>query len=145
SDATVTITFASAGDAALWQALHAATLPPLAPDPFYASHVPLAPLVRWTYWNGTAWTAIKPPPATAAATWSFTFKIPGDMAPSTVAGRTARWLRAALLAWPKAPVPTIQGATLSASLTVTGVAPDRALFNGQKVDLSMDFYPLGQQ
>ncbi|WP_437275936.1 putative baseplate assembly protein [Sorangium sp. So ce375] len=121
----VTVTF-TVDDAAKWQALHA----------------PQAPLVRWTYWNGAAWSSLT---LDAVPTTSITFKIPSDIAKISINGRSARFLRAELQAWPAAGVPKLLGAQVMTTQTQTNVAPTAALSSGRVLDLSLDFYPFGEQ
>jgi hypothetical protein len=135
----VTVAF-SVDSAAKWQALHAATLPALTADPYYQIHVPLAPLARWTYWNGAGWA----PLGAALSGTNLTFNIPPNMAPVAVDGRTARWIRGELLAWPLAGIPKVNTIQASGALTTTGLAPDAALASGRPVDLTLDFHPFGE-
>lgn len=148
SQATVTLTPAGP-DVPRWQALlQRNTTPPLAADPYYATHIPAPPLVAWTYWNGSAWAPLPldPPPGTPPNPPSFAFKIPADIAATSVNGRSARWLRGQLLAWPAAGVPALQGVEVRATSTQSGLAPDHAMSSaGRPIDLSLDFYPLGAE
>lgn len=141
----LTLTFSSPADAQSWGAFHAPTAPPLAADAYYESHPPAPPLVRWSYWNGAAWGDLAFQATLSGTDWRLDFTCPADLTALDLGGRSARWLRARLVAWPKAPIPAIAGVRLSAAVTRSGLAPDLALYAGQPVDLSMDFAPLGDR
>jgi hypothetical protein len=146
---TATVTFGlAAADVARWQALHSKSpAPALSADAYYSDHVPAPPLVAWTYWNGSLWAPLPldPAPNPLPNPPSLSFKIPADLAAVAVNGRTARWLRGQLLAWPLAGVPGLTGMQMSAVVQASGLAPSAALAGGQPVDLSLDFYPFGEQ
>lgn len=130
TEVTIAVTFASSGDASSWHSLH----------------VGLIEYLTWSYWNGTAWTAVlNPTLSTLDAVWSFKFTIPSDMAQTTLSGTTARFLRARLSPMPDTTIPAISSVTATATISVTDLTPDAAFSNGAPLDLSMDFYPLGEQ
>lgn len=142
---TVTLGFASQEERHDWQALHEESAhPPLAGDAYYSSPPPAPPLLRWSYWNGSAWAEFRPAVQPGTTTWAFIFTAPADMTAVTVGARSARWLRARLTAWPQKPIPTLQSLQVRASVEVSSVTPDMALFNNRPVDLSMEFFPLGE-
>lgn len=128
----VTITFGTADEVTRWNALQTGLRP-----------------MDWSYWNGTSWTRLPnaeiPPIPAGATSWRLRFPVPSDIAASLAGGRTARWIRARLGSWPAAPIPAIRSVTMSAATAASGVAPDMALYNGQALDLSMDFLPFGEQ
>ncbi|WP_437277275.1 putative baseplate assembly protein [Sorangium sp. So ce375] len=147
---TVTLEIAAA-ERARFHALHALALPPLAGDAAYQQSPPEPPLVSWSYWNGAGWQELVCTPSLdggSTTAWNLGFAIPADMAATTVAGRTARFLRADLVAWPLDPIPQIQAVRMRAEITwpaAGGIAPDLALAIGRKADLSLDFRPLGER
>jgi hypothetical protein len=148
TEVTLTLDFATHDDAVRWQALHdAAAVPPL--DDGYPENALAPPLVAWSYWDGGAWRTLAPShaPLAPAPGTSFTlaFKLPADIAATVVNGESARWIRAQLKAWTRAPIPAIQKAALGATLGPSGLAPDVALSGGRPLDLTMDFYPLGER
>jgi hypothetical protein len=146
ADVTVLLTFASPAELQAWQELNdSGARPPLADDPYYKTRSPDPPLVRWSYWNGAEWAVLSPTISVVGVKWQLTFKIPADMTALGVGGRTARWLRATLEAWPKAAVPAINGLEVSAHVIRSGITPELALSAGRPVDLSMDFFPLGER
>jgi predicted phage baseplate assembly protein len=127
---TVAMTFGSSTDAATWQALHEG----------------LITYIAWSYWNGTEWVDIySPTRSTSGAVWSLKFTVPANMAPLTLNGTTARFLRAKLSPYPGTTIPTVASVTVTAQIAVTDLVPDAAFSNGAPIDLSMDFYPLGEQ
>jgi len=140
AETNVTMTF-SVNDAARWAAIHGSVMPALTADSYYVSRVPTAPLVRWTYWNGTDWADLK---VTVSAPNTLRFNMPANMTSTVVNGRRARWIRARLLAWPLGGVPSITGITIQSTPTRTGVTPSAAFANTRALDLSMDFYPFGE-
>lgn len=59
------------------------------------------PIVAWEYWDGNRWRALAvagtPQARTFRADGPVSFTVPDDMVPATVAGATARWVRARLV------------------------------------------------
>jgi baseplate J-like protein len=146
--AELLVRFASAEACTRWHALHnAGALPPLAEDPYYQTHQPAPPLVRWSYWDGAVWAPL--PIASAVVEgekWRLKFALPaGGVAPLVLGGKKARWLRAGLSAWPRQPVPSFEGVSASATVNRAGLAPDAALSGGRPLDLSLDFLPFGER
>jgi hypothetical protein len=142
---SVTVAFTlDAGDVARWKALHAtiAPLPKRWGFAFYVRWSPDPPLVQWRIWNGADWVPLA---FTASTDTSFTFAVPPSMPAVAVNGQLGRWLRADLIAWPAEPIPAIKGVTLTGKLTLPAGPPDLALSGSRPVDLSLDFYPLGEQ
>jgi hypothetical protein len=130
TEVTLAMTFASGGDANTWSSLHTG----------------LIEYLTWSYWNGASWTQVSSPTlSTVGPLWTFKFTVPSDMAPTTLNGTTARFLRAQLSPYPDTTIPTILSVTATAHISVTDLAPDAAFSNGAPLDLSMDFYPLGEQ
>jgi hypothetical protein len=130
TEVTLAMTFASSNDATTWSSLH----------------IGLIEYLTWSYWNGASWTQVANPTlSTVGPVWTFKFTIPSDMAPTTLNGTTARFLRAQLSPYPDTTIPTILSVTATAHISVTDLAPDAAFSNGAPLDLSMDFYPLGEQ
>lgn len=118
------------GDAEAWQTLHTGEFPS----------------ITWLYWNGAAWTALTVTNTEAQGTsWELQFSIPADIAESTIGGLTSRFLRVELSSFPATSIPAIGGVVVTASVSVTGVAPEAALSGGSSLDLTMDFYPLGEE
>lgn len=59
-----------------------------------------APEVSWEYWNGTNWTrlpGLRDGTAGLTGAGTVAFAVPGDLAPTGVAGREGRWIRARLV------------------------------------------------
>lgn len=130
TEVTLAMTFASSDDASTWHSLH----------------IGLIQYLTWSYWNGTSWTPISNTTlATQDAVWSLKFTLPSDLATTTLNGTTARFLRVQLSPYPDATIPSISSVTVTADISVTGLSPDAAFSNGAPLDLSMDFYPLGEQ
>lgn len=143
---TVVLTFASQAEVRAWQGLHdTSTRPALADDPYYLTRTWEPPLVRWSYWNGSRWTSLALTTSADDTKWRLTCSLPADMVARSAGGRTARWLRATLTAWPKDPIPAVRGLEVSALVSRAEVPPDAALAVGRPVDLSMDFFPLGDR
>src|SRR5262249_47080704 len=78
------------------------------------------------------------------AVWKLDFALPADIGATAVNGAAARWIRARLVGW-RAPIPAIQAASLSAALVRNGLEPRVVLSGVRPLDLSMDFYPLGER
>jgi hypothetical protein len=147
---TVAVSFPNPEDINTWHALHdldQPALPALASDPYYKTLSVAAPLMRWSYWNGSQWKEFVPSGTfdAQAKTWRFGFTLLEQMQARNLGGHEARWLRATLAAWPAKLVPTLAKLEVSATVKTTPDAPDAALFNGRPLDLSMDFYPLGER
>jgi len=87
----------------------------------------------------------EPPPL---SNWTLTWPTAPAFAKTTVDGVEAAWLRVQLYDTPLPPsqtVPNVGVITAQINLNRPGLAPDRALFNNAPLDLSKDFYPLGEQ
>jgi hypothetical protein len=119
--------------------------------------------VRWEHWDGSQWQLLKPTQdPTANLTLSGTIHF-GDIPPlseSAVNLRTSRWLRCRLL------TPITQSAVAEAGMVranqlpvikriitavhlertvAEGIAPDLGFTNGAPLDLSKEFFPLGEK
>ncbi len=80
--------------------------------------------------------------------WALAWPAAPAFAKTTVDGVEAAWLRVQLYDTPLPPgqtLPKLGVITAQINLNRPGLAPDRAFFNNAPLDLSKDFYPLGEQ
>ncbi len=110
--------------------------------------------VSWERWDTTGWVEIVP---ASDSTLNLTregnvvFKDVPQIAASQVRGVTSRWLRCRLKT-PMTPavfgrvnLPTIRALTLQVGLNEVGLSPDAAFTNALPIDVTKDFFPLGEK
>ncbi|WP_224245079.1 putative baseplate assembly protein [Hyalangium gracile] len=100
----------------------------------------------WSFWDGATWQALTP--QKNGASWQL--NLPAAPAVREINGRSARWVRGQLTRIPlsgdtPAALPILTSVSASVELKRDGVAPDVALFNTAPLDISKDFYPLGER
>ncbi|KFA94825.1 hypothetical protein Q664_00185 [Archangium violaceum Cb vi76] len=103
--------------------------------------------MEWSFWDGARWQPLVP--QKSGTTWSLNL----DSAPAIreLNGRSARWLQGRLIRRPLAEnkepedLPRLVGVEAGIEVKREGLAPDVALFNSVALDLSKDFYPLGER
>ncbi len=108
--------------------------------------------VSWERRDSIGWVDMAPSSDTTAGftkDGDIVFQKAPQVAPVMVNGITSRWLRCRLTV-PITPamtqtLPTIRTLTLEASLISKGLAPDAAFTNTLPIDVSKDFFPLGEK
>jgi hypothetical protein len=111
--------------------------------------------VIWSFWNGSTWQPLEPEKIDDPKGESFwrslwRMRLPSMPAVREINGRSTRWIRGELTRMPgsleKPPaLPRIRAVMGFGSADRTDLTPDVGLFNTAALDLSKDFYPLGER
>ncbi len=104
--------------------------------------------ITWSYWDGAAWKGFEPsltPGSDRLQAVILNLPVP---ARQTISGKEAAWLRVGLNApiSPSQSLPSVERITARVAIQRNNlIAPDFCFFNAADLDLSKDFYPLGEQ
>jgi hypothetical protein len=104
--------------------------------------------ISWFAWDGSRWQPVEANSAAVAGRWQVSLSVMPVAHAQSVDGQEARWLRGRLntpLPATGEALPVIDQATLHVQGQAAGLTPDHALVQGQPLNLTVDFYPFGEQ
>jgi hypothetical protein len=101
--------------------------------------------ITWSYWDGAIWAHLAAASSLAKSErWEVTIENMPALAPSTIEGQQAGWLRAKLGPDYEWGVPPLIK-RITADVEANDLMPDLAFCNSLPLDMSKDFYPFGER
>jgi len=104
--------------------------------------------LTWAYWDGEKWLSLSNvKPSVNGKRWQVSMPNLPVLKQKMVNGVAAGWLRVTLNKWPndKNALPVITDITTSVHNSRTDISPEWGFSNNLPLDLSMGFYPFGEQ